>query len=362
MSNLNFNIGTEKGDRVYIIAEVGVNHNGQMDMAFELIENAADAGVDAIKFQTFIPEELASPTAAKATYQSLNTNAEENQLEMLKKLTIPFAEFINLKQFTNERGLDFLSTPFDLPSYRFLSDELNCAVIKIGSGDLTNLPLIYEIGLKKQKVIISTGMSNMQEIDDCLNAYRAGFRQETKPDFFNNEFYDIAGRVILLHCVSQYPAPIEQLNLRVIPNLIDKYPFPIGYSDHSIGVEASIASIALGARVIEKHITLDNNLEGPDHKASLETKDLKNFTSSLRKTILTLGSPNKRCMPCETNTKLIARKSIFARETIEAGQKFSRENIAILRPEQGQKPKQFWELIGSMSSQKYNKGDVIGEQ
>ncbi|MEX0501979.1 N-acetylneuraminate synthase family protein [Alphaproteobacteria bacterium LSUCC0719] len=359
MGRLEFKLSSLKQPKVYIIAEAGVNHNGQIDLAYKLVEGAAKAKVDAIKFQTFIPNEMTSPIAQTALYQKQNFGKNQSQLEMLEKLTLSFDDFKNLKAYSESLGLDFLSTPFDRTSLVFLSEQLGCEVIKLGSGDLTNLPLIYDLGFKRQKAIISTGMANEQEIDECLNAYLAGFNKEEFPNFDNHIFDMLSGQLILLHCVSQYPAPIDQLNLNYIPLLAEKYPFPVGFSDHTMGFEASIASIALGCRVIEKHITLDNNLNGPDHLASLEIAALIQFVECLRNTELTLGLPEKRCMPCEIETKRVARKSIFAKKNIVSGEVFTKENIVILRPGIGIKPNRFWSLLDTPASQDYKKGDLI---
>ena len=259
-------------NHVYIIAEVGVNHNGDIRLAKQMIDAAKDAGVDAVKFQTFIAENLVSSCAEKADYQKETTGSDESQLDMIKKLELSFDDFAELKSYCASRNLDFMSTPFDFESIDFLA-ELGQEIFKIPSGEITNLPYLLEIGKLKQKVILSTGMSTLSEIADALKILKDAGTAE----------------ITLLHCNTAYPTPYEDVNLNAMHTLKDVFNIPVGYSDHTPGIEVPVAAVAKGAVVIEKHFTLDKNMEGPDHKASLEPDELKQIVTAIRNIEKALG-------------------------------------------------------------------------
>lgn len=310
----------------YIIAEIGVNHNGSMKMAKELIDVAADSGADAVKFQTFKSEKLVSKLAQKAKYQTANTETTESQYDMLKKLEFSNEDFIELKQYCESRGIEFLSTPFDDDSAKFLN-EIGVHAFKIGSGDLTNIPFLEKIAEYSTPILLSTGMGNLAEVEEALIALGDS-------------------EVVLLHCTSNYPAPVEDVNLRVINTLSQAFGKIVGYSDHTEGDEITISSVVMGAKMIEKHFTLDRELPGPDHKASMEPAELKDLVSSIRKVEQSLGDGIKRCMPSEVDTKNVARKSIVALKQLEPGMVLSPENIAVKRPGNGIEPKYYSLLLG----------------
>ena len=262
--------------RVFIIAEAGVNHNGSYELAKKLVDAAVDAHVDAIKFQTFISEKCICKNAAKASYQKENTNNNENQLEMVKKLELSFDEFTKLKEYCDAKKILFLSTPFDIDSIHFLN-SLNIPIFKIPSGEITNYPYLREVGKLKKKVILSTGMSNMDEIREAINVLS------------ENGTEDIS----ILHCNTEYPTPMEDVNLNAMKTLRKEFKKDIGYSDHTLGIEVPIAAAAIGAKIIEKHFTLDRNMEGPDHKASLEPDELKKMVDSIRNIEKAMGNGKK---------------------------------------------------------------------
>ncbi|WP_411350359.1 N-acetylneuraminate synthase [Paenibacillus sp. WLX2291] len=322
------NLFSDKSSSIYIIAEVGVNHNGSLEKAMQCVDVAARSGADAVKFQTFKSEKLVTKQAKKANYQSENMNSDENQFQMLKKLELSFEEFIKLKQYCDEKKIDFMSTPFDDDSAEFL-DSIEVDAFKIGSGDMNNIPFLKKINQYKRPVLLSTGMSDMQEIREPLEALK-----------------DCT--VILLHCTSDYPAPFEDVNLKVIPIMKQTYAKIVGYSDHTIGIEAAVAAVALGAKVIEKHFTLDRNLPGPDHKASLEPIELASLIHSIRNIEQALGDGIKRCMPSEMDTRTVARKSLVLANDKYAGEKLTEGDILVKRPGVGIEPKFYEQFIGKV--------------
>ncbi|WP_187647909.1 N-acetylneuraminate synthase [Nitrosophilus labii] len=329
---------------VFIIAEAGVNHNGNLELAKKLVDKAKEAGVDAVKFQTFKAKNLVSKNAQKADYQKKTTNKDESQLEMIKKLELSFDEFAELKKYCDEKGITFLSTPFDLESIEFLND-LGLEIFKIPSGEITNLPYLRAIGRLNKKVILSTGMADLGEIEDALDVLiDAG----TKKD-----------NITILHANTEYPTPIEDVNLKAMQTIACAFDVKVGYSDHTLGIEVPIAAVAMGGEVIEKHFTLDKNLPGPDHKASLEPDELKAMVAAIRNIEKALGNSIKKPSKSESKNKEIARKSIVARRNIKKGEIFSEENLTVKRPGSGISPMRWNEIIGKVAQRDYDKDDLI---
>lgn len=353
-------------DRVFVIAEAGVNHNGALDSALALVDAAAEAGADAVKFQTFEAAKIASRSAAKADYQNRTTDAGESQLDMLRRLELPRAWHRELKVRAEERGLMFLSTPFDLESLAFLVEELDVSIVKLGSGELTNAPLLHAAGGCGRPVILSTGMSTLEEIELALGVLAAG-RLGHAPgrEAFARAYASEEGKaaladsVTLLHCVTEYPAPREEVNLRAMDSLTQAFGLPVGYSDHSRGTAIAIAAAGRGARVIEKHFTLDRTLPGPDHLASLEPAELAQMIIAIRQIEPALGDGVKRPMASERKNIAIARKSLVAARPIAKGEVFSEENLTVKRPGDGLSPFDYWSLLGRTAERDYAEDEVI---
>jgi len=327
---------------IYIIAEAGVNHNGSLENAKKLIEVAKDAGADCIKFQTFVSEALVSMTAQKAEYQVIQANVAETQYEMLKKLELSFCEFSELSRYCFERGIDFLSTAFDFQSIDFL-EQLDMKLWKIPSGELTNLPYLIKIARLGKPIIISTGMSTMDEIAAAVSVLKENG----------------SGPITLLHCTTAYPTPFDEVNLRAIRTLAKEFRLPVGYSDHTKGIEVSVAAVALGAIVIEKHFTLDRNMNGPDHQSSIEPKELADLVKSIRNVELALGNPKKSPTRSELKNITAARKSIVAKRAIAQGEAFSEENLTVKRPGNGISPMKWFDIIGQKSPRYFEKDELI---
>lgn len=318
-------------NKVLIIAEAGVNHNGSMALAKRLIDEAVEAGVDIVKFQTFIAEQLMSGLAKQAEYQTKNTGKQETQLDMIKKLELSFADFDELKAYCEKKGIVFMSTPFDMTSMDYLAG-LNMPYMKIPSGEITNLPYLKKIGALKTKVIMSTGMADMDEINASMKVLTdAGTKKED---------------IILLHCNTEYPTPMVDVNLRAMLTMRDELKVQIGYSDHTEGIEIPVAAVALGATVIEKHFTLDKSMEGPDHKASLNPVELKAMVKAIRNIETALGSGSKIPSPSEIKNKAVARKSIHAAKAIPKGHILRQEDLTMKRPGDGISPMQLDQVIG----------------
>lgn len=331
--------------KTIIIAEAGVNHNGDIKKAKELIDVAAVAGADYVKFQTFVTELNISKSAPKAAYQEKNTGNTESQYDMIKKLELSFDDFKTLNDYANKWNIKFLSTGFDLPSIDFL-DELGIDFFKIPSGEITNLPYLEHIAKKGKKVIISTGMATIEEIKSALQVL-------TNNGLNKND-------ITVLHCNTEYPTPMEDVNLKAMLHIQKEFDVAIGYSDHTLGIEVPIAAVALGATVIEKHFTLDNNLSGPDHKASLEPNELKNMIVAIRNIELAIsGNGIKEVSKSELKNINIARKSIIANQNIKKGDVFSTNNLAIKRPGGGISPMLWNQLIGQKSNKDYLLGENI---
>ena len=331
---------------VIIIAEAGVNHNGSMKNALRLIDIAANAGVDYVKFQTFKAENLVSVTAQKAEYQIQNTgNAEENQLQMLKKLELSEEQHEHLIAYCKEKNVKFFSTAFDLDSLKYLH-SVGLDMVKIPSGEITNLPYLRKAALLFKKVILSTGMSTLREINDAMNVFlKAGIAKED---------------ITILHCNTEYPTPMEDVNLKAMLHIQREFGTAFGYSDHTMGIEVPIAAVALGATVIEKHFTLDKMMEGPDHKASLEPNELKAMVSAIRNIEKTLsGNGEKAVSLSEQKNITIARKSIVAKTKIKQGEKFSEINITVKRPGTGISPMKWDEVVGCKAKRDFEPDELI---
>lgn len=326
----------------YIIAEAGVNHNGSYELACRMIDTAKAAGADCVKFQTFRAEALSSIHAEKAAYQKANMGGGSTQLEMLKKLELAKDEFKALKAHCAETGIDFLSTPFDLESVAFL-DELGVPFWKIPSGEVTNLPYLLAIAKTKRPIVMSTGMC---ELDDIRAAVRS-LTDNGTPD------------ITLLQCNTEYPTPYEDVNLRAMQTLQKEFGLRVGYSDHTAGIGVPIAAAAMGAAVIEKHFTLDRNLEGPDHKASLEPDELAAMVRAIRNVEAALGDGVKRVSPSERKNLPIARKSIVARRAISKGEPLTERNITTKRPGTGISPMRWFEVLGTVANRSYGKDELI---
>lgn len=327
---------------IFIIAEAGVNHNGDMKLAKKLVDAAKSAGADAVKFQTFKAECLVSKTAQKAEYQKKAAEAEESQLEMLKKLELTYSGFKELKEYCAQKGIVFLSTAFDLDSIDFL-ESLEIPIFKVPSGEITNLPYLIKIAGTGKPVILSTGMSDLEEVEWALKVLRENG----------------AGAITLLHCNTQYPTPFENANLLAMPTLKERFGVAVGYSDHTLGIEAPIAAVALGAAVIEKHFTLDKNLEGPDHKASLDPQELTAMVTSIRNIEAALGDGIKKPSASEMLNKPAARKSIVAKRNIAKGEIFTENNLTIKRPGNGISPMRWFEVLGTSAARDFCEDELI---
>lgn len=327
---------------VYIIAEAGVNHNGDINVAKRLIDVAVEAGVDAIKFQTFKATNLASKLAKKADYQNTEKNNSETQLEMLKRLELDIEMHKELLSYCQKVGITFLSTPFDLESIDLLV-KLGIDTIKIPSGEITNYPYLKKVGTLKKNVILSTGMSNLEEIREALQIlYQNGTTS-----------------IKILHCTTEYPAPMDEINLRAMKTIQDEFHIEVGYSDHTCGIEIPIAAVAMGATIIEKHFTLDKNMEGPDHRASLEPNELKSMVKAIRNVEKAMGDGIKRAMPSEEKNKDIVRKSIVAKRTILEKEVFTEDNLTIKRPGNGISPMRWNEVLGKKAITHFEEDDLI---
>lgn len=360
---------TTADDRVYVIAEAGVNHNGDLALARRLVEVAAEAGADAVKFQTFRAEALATTDAPKAGYQRATTDEGESQFAMLRRLELSTEAHRELQALCRTRGIDFLSSPFDLDSLVFLTGELGLDTIKIPSGEITNGPFLLAAARSARKLIVSTGMSTLDDVREALGVLAFGFIRplEARPSrpAFAAALDDADGRravterVTLLHCTSQYPAPDDEINLRAMATLRDKFATPVGLSDHSVGIAVPIAAAALGARVIEKHFTADRTLPGPDHRASLEPDELAAMIAGIRTVERAMGDGVKAPTASEADTAVVARRSLAAAVAIGAGSKFSDTNLGTLRPGTGISPMEYWEWLGQIASRDVAAGSLL---
>ncbi len=358
-------------NKVYIIAEAGVNHNGDLKLAFDLIDVAKESGADAVKFQTFKADNLVTESAKMAKYQTQNTNSNQSQYEMLKKLELSDEEFIKISNYCSKKNIDFLSTAFDHESLEFLDKKISLKTLKIASGELTNAPLLLDHARTQKKLIVSTGMATLEEIETALGIIAFGYlnpNKEVSPaseDDFKKAFYSKTGKenlvqnVTLLHCTTEYPAPYSSINLNALDLMRDKFEIPIGYSDHSNGISVSLAAVSKGANIIEKHFTLDKNLAGPDHKASLDPEELKMLVNEIRNIQISLGDYIKVPTAVEKKNINVARKSIVAARSIKKGETFISSSFKFKRPGHGISPLKYWELLGQVAKKDYKENDLI---
>ena len=328
---------------VFIIAEAGVNHNGKLELAKELVDVAAHSGADAVKFQTWNTELLVSRFAKQATYQISNTGIEENQFQMLKKLELSHQNFRELKDYCDKKQIIFISTPDDLESAIFLSELQN--IFKIGSGGVTDLHLLRYVGSLGKSVIISTGMATIEEVEAAIRVLEnSGTPRE---------------KITILHCTSEYPAPMADVNLRAMNFMHNTFETDVGYSDHTLGIDVAVAAVALGATIIEKHFTLDVNLPGPDHLASLDPVELKSMVMAIRNIEIAMGDGVKRVMPSEMKNRTIVRKVIVAKQTIKKGEIFTTDNLTTKRAGDGISPMRWDEVLGLTSGRDYSEEQLI---
>lgn len=330
-------------NKTFIIAEAGVNHNGSIELAKELIAKGAEAGVDAVKFQSFKADKLVTVNAEKAEYQVANTgNSQESQYQMIKKLELDYAKHQELMDYATSLGVMFLSSAFDLESIDLLKD-LGLGVFKIPSGEITNLPYLRKTAKTGKKVILSSGMSTLGEIEEALDVLKENGAKE----------------ITVLHCNTEYPTPMSDVNLTAMNTMKEAFKVPVGYSDHTLGIEVPIAAVALGATVIEKHFTLDKTMEGPDHKASLEPDELKQMVTSIRNIEQALGDGVKTPTKSERKNKAIARKSLIAKTNIAKGDVFTEDNLDIKRPGTGISPMLWDEVVGTKAAKDYTADELI---
>ena len=334
MSNLLYR---QKNDGCLIIAEAGVNHNGSLDIAYQLCDAAKNVGADVVKFQTWDTDRLITKNVQMADYQECNTGEKESQYDMLKKLELSYEDFRKVKSYCDKIGIVFASTADEEQSLDFLVD-VGIPFIKVGSGDIGNIPYLRYIGSKKMPVVLSTGMSSLSDIDISLSMLREGGTED----------------IILLHCTTNYPCPYNEVNLRAMLTLKNEYNLPVGYSDHTIGTEVAISAVALGAKVIEKHFTLDKKMEGPDHIASTEPEEFKRMVKQIRNIESAMGDGVKQMTSSEKEIKKVVTKRIVASKTISPGEFFSEENVCVKRSDEGELAPMWDSVMGRCSTKKYN--------
>ena len=354
-------------DSTFVIAEAGVNHNGAIETALQLIDIAADVGADAVKFQTFQASKLATAVAAKADYQVENMQEGGNQVGMLQKLELSHADHHVLVQRCRDRGIHFMSTGFDAEAIAFLA-TLGMPALKLPSGDITCGPLLLQAARLRMPLIVSTGMCTVAEIEDALGVIAFGLTTDREPtgraDFLAaycsaEGRHALAQHVSLLHCVTQYPAPPEAVNLRAMDTMAAAFDLPVGYSDHTLGIEVSLAAVARGATIIEKHFTLDRAMPGPDHAASLEPGELRQLVTGIRNIERALGSTIKAPTAQEMGNRPVARRSVVAARSVRQGEKFTAADLAFKRPGAGQSPIDFWSLIGRPALRDFDTDEMI---
>lgn len=329
---------------VFIIAEAGVNHNGSLSIAKKLVDVAVNAGADAVKFQTFKADKLVSTSAPKADYQQKNMQSSETQYEMIKRLELDYNDHKELIAYCADRNILFMSTPFDHESIDLLND-FGMQVFKIPSGEITNLPYLRHVGSLAKRVILSTGMSDLGEVEDALDVLvGAG---------------TVKKNITVLHATTEYPCPVDEVNLKAMLTMANAFQVDFGYSDHTEGIEIPIAAVAMGASVIEKHFTLDRNMEGPDHKASLEPVELESMVTAIRRVERALGTGVKKPTSSELKNKAIARKSLVAQTLIKKGEILGEHNMTVKRPGDGINPMRWDELVGTLATRDYDVDDLI---
>ena len=352
---------------VYVIAEAGVNHNGRRDMAFSLVDAAARAGADAVKFQTFDAARLASRHAPKAAYQMKSTDAAESQLDMLRSLELPREWHAELQAHARRQGVEFLSTAFDADSLAFLN-ELGMPLFKVPSGELTNGPLLWQFARTRRRLVVSTGMATLSEVEQGLAIIAHALDAQREPADLDEVWRawsrpdarcSLLGHVTLLHCTSQYPTPFDQVDLRAMDTLKAAFGLEVGYSDHTEGGLIPVAAVARGARLIEKHFTLDRSLPGPDHKASLEPAELERMLRDIRALEQALGDGTKAPQPSEWDTRQAARQQVVAAHDIEAGHLLTRDDLTTARCGRGLPPTALWGLVGRRLGRAHDAGEVI---
>jgi N-acetylneuraminate synthase len=353
---------------VYIIAEAGVNHNGSLHNALALVEQAKDSGANAVKFQSFKAKQMVCYDSPKAEYQAKSTGDSESQYQMLKNLELTEQDHLEIIKYCGKVKIEFLSTPFDIESANLLINTLNLDQIKIASGEITNAPLLLRIAQSNKPVIMSTGMCSLADIEKALGVLAFGYlnlKDSPTPSSFESVWYSEKGReclrekVILLHCTSEYPAPFESINLKAMSTLAEAFGLPVGFSDHSSGIAISIAAVAMGARVIEKHFTLDKTLPGPDHQASLEPDELKALVVGIRAVEKAIGTSYKIPATNEIKNIDITRKSLVAAQSIQKGEIFTLANLTCKRPGTGVSPLMYWSYVGKPAQQDYQKDEFI---
>ena len=322
--------------KVFIIAEAGVNHNGKMELAYKLVDAAKEAGVDAVKFQVFKSEKVISKSTKMADYQKENLKENISQLDMVKKLELSYEDFIKINEYCKEKGIMFMATPFDNDSLDFLVDTLKVDVLKIGSGDLNNYPFLEKVALKNKEIILSTGMSNLSDIESALD--------------FISQYTD--KEVKVLHCTTNYPCPMDEVNLKAMNTIKDAFQVAVGYSDHTLGIEVPIAAVALGAEIIEKHFTLDKTMEGPDHVASLEPDELKEMTRTIRNIERALGSGIKKPNKSEVKIQSIVKRKIVLAKDVEINHVLTENDLEYKRCENGIESKYYKNIIGKKVKRK----------
>lgn len=354
--------------KTLIIAEAGVNHNGSIDMALELVEKAAEAGVDIVKFQTFKAENVISLSAPKAEYQKAATGAVESQLDMVRKLELDGDQHERLLARCQELGIEFLSTPFDVPSAELLFGRLDVRRLKIPSGEVTNAPFVLALARYKLPTILSTGMATLGEIEAALGVIAHAFIDSDLPpgpEAFAEAYISDEGQkalrenVSLLHCTTEYPAPFAETNLRAMDTMAAAFSLPVGFSDHTLGISAPVAAVARGATIIEKHFTLDRTLPGPDHAASLEPQEMRDMVRSIREVEQALGNGMKLPGKTEIRNKVIARRSLVALCHVKAGEIWTAENLGCKRPGNGISPYEFWNYLGTPADKDYEQDDIL---
>ena len=331
-------------NKTFIIAEAGVNHNGKIELAYKLIDVAKEAGADAVKFQTFTADNSVTKSAKKAGYQNKTTDIKESQYEMIKKLELNEQQHKKLISYCKKKNIQFLSSPFDFASIELLN-KLRLNTYKIPSGEIINLPYLRKVGEYNKNVIMSTGMADLGEIESALNILiNAGTKKE---------------KITVLHCNTEYPTPLEDVNLTAMNTIRDAFKINVGYSDHTLGIEIPIAAVAMGAKIIEKHFTLDRDMQGPDHKASLEPDELKAMVNAIRNIEKALGKGIKKPSPSEIKNKPIARKSIVAANNIKKGEVFTEENITVKRPGNGISPMRWDKVSGRIAKRDFSADELI---
>lgn len=357
--------------KIKIIAEAGVNHNGDISIAKELIDVASEAGADIVKFQTFKAQNLVSDEAKMAEYQKKNTGKSESQLKMLQKLELKYEYHHELKEYANQKGIEFLSTAFDSSSLNFLVTEIGLKRLKIPSGEITNGPLILEHAWTKLPIILSTGMSDLSDIKQALQVICFGYMNEKNSfnkinkDEFKKYYSSKDGQEVLkknvtiLHCNTEYPTPLNDVNLAAMDTIHNEFKTDIGYSDHTLGLDTSLYAAAKGASIIEKHFTIDKKMKGPDQLASIEPEELKLLVKKIREIEQILGKREKVPSPSEIKNKEIARKSIMASKKIKKGSILKQEDLVIKRPGYGVSPMKFWDLIGTKAEKDYKKNEIF---